>query len=167
MTLSPVQLDFYYVESLRWKLESSYEPGTETSVCLDHLQWDIERMNSDEDGREAAYRLKLRLPAVEARYPYSFKIVMVGAFKLDDAVPPDRVAPVLDNNGPAVLFSMAREALATSLGRGPFRAPLLPSVHFMNLTRDAPGGEVAAVALPKQTPSVRRKRASEASKKRD
>lgn len=166
MTLSDIQLDFYYVESLRWKLEPEYEPGTETSISLDDLQWNIERMDSSEDGREAAYRLTLCLPAVEARYPYSFEIVIVGSFKLSALVPQDRVAPVLDGNAPALLYSMAREVLATSLGRGPFRALLLPSVHFMNLTRQSPSGEILEADNHKQTPSVRRKRALEEPKEK-
>ena len=160
MTLSDIQLDFYYVESLRWKLEPEYEPGSETQISLDDLQWNVERMDGSEDGRTAAYRLTLCLPPVEARYPYSFEIVVVGNFALSSRVPQDRVAPVLDSNAPTMLYSMAREALATAMGRGPFRALLLPSVHFMNLTRETPGGEILETPDQIVTPVARRKRAS-------
>lgn len=135
MTLSPIQLDFYYVESLRWKIESEYDFEKNTPLSLGDLEWNLERADESEDGRQSAYRLTLCLRPTESRYPYSFEIVVVGGFVLSEEVPEERITAVLDNNAPAVLYGAAREVLATSLGRGPFRPPVLPSVHFMNVVR--------------------------------
>lgn len=83
---------------------------------------------------------------------------MEGNFALSDRVPPDRVAPVLGGNAPAMLFSMARAVLATAMGRGPFRRLRLLSVHFMNLSREAAGEDGHEIPAEKQTPTARRRK---------
>lgn len=148
MQNSPLELLFYYVESLRWKVEEGFDPKSAPSLQADDLEWHLQR-HDDEAGapRKAAYRLRLSLPPKENRFPYSFEIVMIGFFHLHDAVPEEQVARVLDANAPAVLYGAAREALATSIGRGPFRPLLLPSVNFLGVQREAQS-EASAPAKP-------------------
>lgn len=156
MRPSALELLFLYVESLRWKVEADHNPDDAAPLTPDDLEWHLQR-NDDEEGgpRKAAYRLRLSLPPKENRFAYSFEIVLVGYFNLSDSVPEEQVARVLDANAPSLLYGAAREALATSVGRGPFRALLLPTVNFLELQR-APDAEEATTdktikALPRET----------------
>jgi preprotein translocase subunit SecB len=148
---SPLELLFYYVESLRWKVESGYDPETAASVQASDIEWHLQR-NDDEEGgpRKAAYRLQLALPSQDNRFPYSFEIVLIGFFQLNDSVPEESVSKVLDANAPAVLYGAAREALATSVGRGPFRPLILPSVHFLGMKREKKAIKKPATAKPRR-----------------
>lgn len=150
MQASPLELLFYYVESLRWKVESGYDPETAPSLQASDIECHLQR-NDDEDGgpRKAAYRLKLSLPSQDNRFPYSFEIALIGFFQLNDSVSDENVAKVLDANAPAVLYGAAREVLATSIGRGPFRPLLLPSVHFLDLERQEPAPKKSSTTKPR------------------
>lgn len=156
MQPSPLELLFYYVESLRWKVEAGFDPGKPAPLQCDDLEWHLQHDNESADGnaqnaakenvgntaprkeisRETAYRLRLSLPPREGRFAYSFEIVVVGYFRLGEEVPDESIVRVLDANAPALLYGVAREALATSVGRGPFRPLILPTVHFQGLQRD-------------------------------
>ena len=156
MQPSPLELLFYYVESLRWKVEAGFDPEKPAPLQCDDLEWHLQHDNESADGnaqntakenventaprkeisRETAYRLRLSLPPREGRFPYSFEIVVVGYFRLGEEVPDESIVRVLDANAPALLYGTAREALATSVGRGPFRPLILPTVHFQGLQRD-------------------------------
>lgn len=136
MQNSPVELLFYYVESLRWKAETGFDPETAPSLKASDLQWKLQRNDDEKEGsRKAAYRLQLTLPSSKNHFPYSFEIVLIGFFHLTEEIADEAVERVLDANAPAILYGAAREALATSIGRGPFRPLLLPSVHFQNIKR--------------------------------
>ena len=41
--------------------------------------------------------------------PYTFRVVMVGFFYVLEGFPDDKVAPLVETNGPAVLYSAVRE----------------------------------------------------------
>ena len=146
----------YYVESLRWKVEEGFDPELGPVLKAEDLEWHLQR-NDDEAGgpRKAAYRLSLSLPPKENRFPYSFEIVLIGFFELHDTVRDEQITRVLDSNAPALLYSAAREALATSVGRGPFRPLLLPSVHFLGLEReDAKPKKAATTAARRNTKAI-------------
>lgn len=141
MQSSPLQLEFYYVESLRWKTDAAYEPAGENApLQASDLKAHLERgvnAGADDEARAAAFRLTLTLDPSQGRFAYAFEIVLSGFFRLDDSVPEEHIAPILEANAPALLYGAAREALATSLGRGPFRPLLLPSVNFLDVQRDS------------------------------
>lgn len=160
MLPSPLELRFYYLESLRWKVEADYDPEQPKPFEVADLQWNLQREdNETDDPREAAYRLTLSLPTDNGRFPYSFEIILVGYFQLNPSVPDNQIERVLDCNAPAVLFGVAREALATSLGRGPFRPLVLPSVHFLGLQRENQAEEPSDKAATSK-PSPRKRRSS-------
>lgn len=147
MLRSPIQLDFYYVESLSWDACADEKVDGSPAWALDDLAWQLKRVDIDDDGRKAAYRLMLETKPGVIR-EYSFKVVVVGHFSLDAIVPTADVAKVLDVNAPAVLYSISREVLAASLGRGPLPVPMLPAVHFMDVNREVP-------TPPKRKPATR------------
>jgi preprotein translocase subunit SecB len=154
MQPSPLHLNFYFVESLRWKTDAAFEPGDDNApLQVSDLKANLERDDDEDDVRAAAFRLTLTLEPSAGRFPYTFEIVLIGVFRLDDSVPDERLALVLDANAPALLFGAAREALATSLGRGPFRPLILPTVHFLDMQRAA--RESAESAPKKRTAKPR------------
>lgn len=153
MQPSPLELLFYYVESLRWKVETGFDPEKPASLQCDDLECHLQRDDQDNTPRETAYRLRLALPPCEGRFPYSFEIVVVGYFRLGEEVPDESIVRVLDANAPALLYGTAREALATSVGRGPFRPLILPTVHFQGLQRDqSDSSDKTLSETPNQTP---------------
>lgn len=148
MQASPLELETYYLESLKWSLSSSFDASEDEvrlALSAEEIECDVQRADL-EAPRYAAYRLQLSSKSLEGKpQPYDWEIVLVGYFRLHDTVPDDRVIALMDGNAPAVLFGAAREAIATALSRGPFRAPMLPGVNFMNLQRnDAKAALVAA-----------------------
>lgn len=159
MQSSPLELEFYYVESFRWALLGGAAEHTAAPLRAEDIENHVEHAPLDEDApepaRHVAYRLKLTLPPQPERFAYEWQIVMVGHFRLHH-LPDEQVQTVLDANAPAVLYSAAREVISMVMGRGPFRAPLLPTVNFLEGVKPAPTStaspalEQAASAKPRR-----------------
>jgi preprotein translocase subunit SecB len=73
----------------------------------------------------------------EGDFPYSFKLVYVGFFRVVKDFPADRIEQMVRVNGPALLYSAAREALVYLSGRGRRPAIMLPSITFIEPPRIA------------------------------
>jgi preprotein translocase subunit SecB len=56
---------------------------------------------------------------------------MVGFMHVLETYPSDKIDLLVAVNGPALLYSSAREIIASITGRGPFPAIVLPSVNFL------------------------------------
>ena len=54
----------------------------------------------------------------EGTYPYSFELLYVGFFRVVKEFPPDRIQQMVKVNGPALLYSAAREAIMYLTGKG-------------------------------------------------
>jgi len=136
MKESPLQFEHYYIESQRFSLVDGYEPDDAVPLVwpIDSFSCDVHRADL-EATRYAAFRLSLKSTVTAVKFPYEWEISLVGHFRLADEIPDAEVELIMDANAPAVLYGAAREALAAMMGRGPFRAPMLPSVHFLNLQR--------------------------------
>ncbi len=59
--------------------------------------------------------------------------MLVAFFEVIPEWPPEQVDRLFSANAPALLYSAAREALATVTGRGPYPEIFLPSVTFVQL----------------------------------
>lgn len=155
MKESPLQFEHYYIESQRFALVEDYEPNAAEPLVwpVDGFECDVQRADL-EVSRHAAYRLSLKSIAVEPVFPYEWEIALVGHFRLSDEIPEAEIERIMDANAPAVLYGAAREALAAALGRGPFRAPMLPSVHFLNMTRT----QKPAAKRARRTPAKKREK---------
>lgn len=155
MQASPLAIEYYYVESLRWQLSPDFVGDAKTELLrAEDVKCELQRADF-ETPRAAAFRLSLEVETL-ASQDYIWKIVLVGHFRLDESIPDEHAEKVLDANAPALLYSAAREALATSMARGPAQAPLLPSVNFLNFQRDAERDATASQkAIPSATPKKR------------
>ena len=165
MQNSNLRLETYFVESLSWEIaraDSAETSDTETAAAPSEPNYDAVLDCSDihceieraelESPRRAAYRLKLNYAPQPEKSPYAWSVALIGHFELDAGFPEDQVLSFMDAGAPAMLYGAAREALASALGRGPYVAPLLPTVHFANLQPAPPAVADATepVAKPKR-----------------
>lgn len=74
--------------------------------------------------------------------PYDFELSVVGLFRADEMIPEKKRSLVIGVNSSSILYSAAREYLATLTGRGPWGPVLLPVTSF------APANKEAAARQP-------------------
>lgn len=62
--------------------------------------------------------------------PYNYTLHAVGFFRADESYPEDKRPQAVVINGSSMLYTAAREFLATVTGRGPWGAVILPVTSF-------------------------------------
>jgi preprotein translocase subunit SecB len=138
MTLSPLQLRRYFVEEIYCKANSNFEKNQETAMKNFHVSFE-----TSEDSNPFLRSIKLTVeqkPTKDGNEPYHFKVVLVGLFEIMsyffESHGPEKTEQLINVNGPAILYSSARELLALISARGPYteykQDILLPSISFMN-----------------------------------
>lgn len=156
LSASPLRLEHYYIQALRFETKDNFDhEEVAVSPTPDELQWNLEHQTAENE--MLAFRLTLQLPPDNARFAYAFEIVVTGFFQVDESFEGD-IPRMADANAPAVLFGVAREAIAAATARGPFPALCLPTVHFLGIER-APQKKSAAkksTANPKSPATKRR-----------
>jgi preprotein translocase subunit SecB len=70
--------------------------------------------------------------------PYSLEVGFVGYFRLADSIPDEHADKLVRVNGPALLYSAAREVVLTLTSRSPGPSFLLPSVTFLTPATNPP-----------------------------
>lgn len=162
--ISPLQLEGYYVREFHFLVR----PGLEGQVPLTlqqgiHLQspelfnpGDLSiniqagaAPNPQEPNRlMALVEIETRTPP-EIRFPYDFRVVLVGYFRL--AIEPadeerQYAMSALKTTAASILYSAARELIAVVTGRGPYPAAVLPTVV---ITLDEPAEQEQPAAAKK------------------
>jgi preprotein translocase subunit SecB len=99
----------------------------------------------------------------ERLYPYDFHVNLVGYFDVDEQVPLELREGYVRRSASSMLYSAARELLATATGRGPLPCVILPAVVFA-LDSGAREAEPAAKST-NDDKSTSRKAAKKATKK--
>jgi len=133
---SPLLLDRYVVTEFSFKAHADYNYPAENEhdgkVELADLKAEVVPHQHKDDPSRWIFGLNIELPeSSERRYPYSFKIELVGFFEIDAKYPSDKARLLANANAPALLYSSAREFLASVTGRGPYMALWLPSAMFI------------------------------------
>jgi preprotein translocase subunit SecB len=144
--ISPLQLEGYYVQEFHFaarqapegpsplffqfglhpQLGELFDPGDltiNTQIGGGVNQEDPNRIVS-------VVRIESRTEA-EVKSPYDFLVVMVGHFILNAQPPAEERANAMEalrTTAASVLYSAARELIASVTGRGPFPAAILPTV---------------------------------------
>ncbi len=147
MELSPLQLEGYYVKGLQFLLRPSIEEEANFSAPnglqfiphslkeIDPLTINISGGGGPKEDDITRWRFNLLIKAdvpSESNYPYEFSIEIEGFFKVLFSAPLGKDEKALRVNAMSLLFSTAREVIATATSRGPYPAVLLPSVSFAN-----------------------------------
>ena len=83
------------------------------------------------DGRCWQVTIEIRhQPPPGANFPYSYRVVLVGQFGVQDNVQKEDEERFVQIQGASVLYGMAREIVRALTGRGPYRPVILPTVSF-------------------------------------
>ncbi|HPT47859.1 MAG TPA: hypothetical protein PLM07_18425 [Candidatus Rifleibacterium sp.] len=138
MTLSPLQLHRYFAEEVFCKANPDFDKDKE--VGIKDFQVFFE---TGEDKNPLLRRIRLTVEqnlSKDGNEPFAFKIVMVGFFEVMkeffESQGSEKTEQLVNVNGPALLYSAARELLALVSGRGPYTDEnlnvLLPSITFLN-----------------------------------
>jgi preprotein translocase subunit SecB len=156
MNPSPLLLDSYYFKEITIK----YHSGTENSgdkIVADDLKVNVLEMQDDDNSRKWIFQLTIELPeTAKPKSPYTFRIILTGFFEVSETYQAALADKLAKANGPAILYSAAREILAILTARGFGSTLLLPSVNFLPPAQKKTEEE-KAVAKP-QTKSVKRVR---------
>jgi preprotein translocase subunit SecB len=156
MTLSPLQLHRYFVEEISCKANPDFDKDKDVKVKDFQVFFE-----TSEDKNPLLRKIRLTVTqdiSKDGNEPFAFKVVMVGFFEVIkdffESQGPEKTDRLVTVNGPALLYSSARELLALITGRGPYQDQsiniLLPSITFLQFKPMKP------VKEPKQTKSKNR-----------
>jgi preprotein translocase subunit SecB len=144
--ISPLQLEGYYVQELHVavrqdpesprplffqlglhpQLEGLYNPDDLT------INTQIQGAANKEDPNRLVSIVQIETRTEDgAKFPYDFRVVLAGYFRLTAEVPAeDRANAIhaLRTTAASVLYSAARELIASVTGRGPYPAAILPTI---------------------------------------
>lgn len=144
LEMSALQLEGYYVTELAFKVSPVQEaPKFNLQIGIgvqyegiytpDPLTINVQAAAAQHAQEPLRWQHVLTVTSEnppERKYPYDFKITLVGYFVVSEEVPLDRREAFVKINAASVLYSAAREYLATATGRGPLPSVVLPTVVF-------------------------------------
>jgi preprotein translocase subunit SecB len=132
MQVSPLSLEVYYLKELHFAVND--KKGI-SRAGFDDIELDIHvDTQADQDNR-LRWRCELTIKSKgnpDLYLPYTFVITYVGFFQVSDKFPCESVELLARTNGPALLYSAARETMISLTGRGVFPPLLLPSITFLS-----------------------------------
>lgn len=96
------------------------------------LRAHVEVARGTDDARKYQITLCLKLlPVAEEKPRYTAELHLVGLIRVVDACPEEKVQPLVEANGAALLYGAAREMLCNLTARGPWPMVSLNSVTFV------------------------------------
>lgn len=132
MNIAPMQLETYFITAFHITTRHNFNPEKRQKYRISNLQSEVKYLVKKELPNVWQVPLAIRYtPQADENVPYGFSLSIVGFFKVHDKYPKDKMEQLVHFNAPAILFSAAREVLATMTGRGPWGTILLPSVNFL------------------------------------
>jgi len=134
MQISPLQLEDYFLKELHFSVVDAMAQPPEKDAQYAPVQFNVNVDSSQQGEDPRLWRCELAIQSREEEnqnLPYRFRISFVGFFRVSKEWPEERVELVARANGPALLYSSAREMLVTLTGRGSFPTLVLPSVTFI------------------------------------
>jgi len=150
MRPSPLHIEQYFVKDLRFSLKPGFDENTDRetdTVEPPALKVGVDARQHVEEKLRWRFEISIELSdASESKFPYTFSVVMVGHFRIDEKFPAEKAEMVARVNAPSLLYSAAREILASVTGRSPYPAILLPSISFIPVQE-----EVKAKAAPEKS----------------
>lgn len=165
MELSPLQLEGYYVKSLKFSLRAGVEEEATFFAPrgLQYLPDEIKEIDpitinfsggggpNIEDPSRWKFHLQMKSDVPEdSNYPYDFALEIVGFFKVFFADPLGKDEILIRTNATTLLYTTAREVMASATSRGPYPGVLLPAVSFAN----SPLVERAEKNMQKEAPKT-------------
>jgi preprotein translocase subunit SecB len=139
--ISPLQLDSYFLKSLHFELKSGFDRPCQRDMTPPDLEIGVVSVEQNSDNpAQWRFEVSLELPDVpESKFPYTVATTLVGIFTVNEQYPTEHAERLARVNGPAVLYSSAREIVASITGRSPYPKLLIPSVTFIQPGIDKTG----------------------------
>lgn len=128
---SKLLLENYFTTDLNCQANVNFDPKKGGNLGLDNLtiESNVLAGKSKDDGWQVT--LKVFHQATETlNTPYSFRIELVGFFKVEGSYPPEKAEWLVKTNASSILYSVARESLRRVMQDGPWMSILLPTVSF-------------------------------------
>jgi hypothetical protein len=171
-----LQLEGYYVEHLHCSPQGleketprlTLTPGLHVRYLKPlglrpyNLMFSVESGQHETNPSRFMVVLRVESDPDDNKSPYVFDVTLVGYFR-SRIKPSPVLEPHLVSNAVMILYSSARELLASITGRGPFPALVLPTMHF-DVSQDYPA--LPAKAVIKSSKKAVSRKPRKATKKR-
>lgn len=152
--MSPLQLDRYFLKGLNFQLKDGYDRGRVSPEHFSPPKLEIGVVSAEQDAEQPLqwrFEVSLELPDLpDSEFPYQVETTLVGYFTVSDSYPIEHAERLARVNGPAVLYSCAREIVASVTGRCPYPKLLIPSVTFFQPEAGLVTAELATKEAAKQ-----------------
>ncbi len=152
--MSPLQLDRYFLKALHFHLKDGYDRGRVSPDQFSTPQIEIGVVSAEQDAEQPLqwrFEVSLELPDIpNSEFPYQVETTLVGYFTVSNTYPIEHAERLARVNGPAVLYSCAREIIASVTGRCPYPKLLIPSVTFIQPEMTSVPAEIETKESPKQ-----------------
>lgn len=162
-----VQLDGYYIKELHCAVRGDLDRQAKFTMGTGlHLQQPdvmlcpalttkllVETGQNKKDPSKFRVMLQIISDEEKEETPYTFDLQLVGFFSVHDVKPFIGMDVWVYRNAVMILYSTAREVIASLTGRGPFPALILPTLNFdiTDSARAAIQAEVEAEQLKADT----------------
>jgi preprotein translocase subunit SecB len=136
-TISPLELESYYLKEISYSVKDNLLTKPEKINEIKDVGLDIGDITTASETASNQWRCELTIQSSDSGTKenlfYSFKIIMVGFFKVSTNLTADLASKIAKANCPAVLYSASREIVATVTRRSPYPAIILPLVTFIEI----------------------------------
>lgn len=129
-TSSHLRLEGYFLKELEYSINDEMEQFPQNTEHLKPLDLEVLDTTRLLDKVAQRWRCELLVKSTDEQ-AYDFKIVMVGFFSINPELTPEISKLIAESNCPAVLYSAAREIVATVTRRSPYPGTVLPLVTFV------------------------------------
>jgi preprotein translocase subunit SecB len=132
---SPLRIRNYFVTGLSVKANPT-EDGAK-SLLEDGVTTVTKVETAQRAGSRRDWKVALQVnctPKEKNVCAYAIMAELVGFFEIEKDWPDEKIDDVVAANGPAILYSAARELILLVTGRGPFPPFPLPSASFIDET---------------------------------
>lgn len=139
MQASPLSLRDYFTTDLSFSAIANFDLERLKTLVIwpDDLSVEVGEWRNETNPLKRRCKITVELKNSEKKeFPYVFSITLIGFFEIADWWPQEQVDNLFSANAPALLYSAAREAIATVTGRGPYNKIILPSIMFVKLSDD-------------------------------
>jgi preprotein translocase subunit SecB len=152
--MSPLQLNRYFLKGLHFQLNDGYDRDRVSPEHFLPPELEIGVVSAEQDADQPSqwrFEISVGMPWVADReFPYQVETTLVGYFTVSDSYPADQAERLARVNGPAVLYSCAREIVASVTGRCPYPKLVIPTVTFLTPDVVATTTELALSGEAKQ-----------------
>lgn len=130
MKYSRLNLLGYVIPEISCKANAGFNPSKDLEMQRDELRVENKITDPDADGDWMVQVIVEQVVKDKQNFPYSFKTVAVGAFRIDQPESKEADRKLVSVNGSSILFGVIREQIRSLTANGPWNALIIPSVCF-------------------------------------